>query len=131
MKGFVNNIEKIAEDNQNFRQVLYTGQNCQLVVMSLNPGEEIGMEVHQLDQFLRVESGSGQAILDEVVHEITSGFGIVVPAGANHNLVNTGTAPMKIYTVYSPPNHLDGTIHTTKTDAVNDDEEHFDGKTTE
>ena len=131
MKGFVDNIEKLSGDNENFRKVLYTAKFSQLVVMSLKPGEDIGMEVHQLDQFLRVESGHGKAILDGVEHEISAGFGIVVPAGTNHNIVNSTDSEMKLYTVYSPPNHVDGKIHVTKQDAVADEGEHFDGKTTE
>lgn len=132
MKGFVDNIEKLSEENNNFRKVLYTAKFSQLVVMSLNPEEEIGMEVHQLDQFLRIEKGTGKAILDGVEHAVSDGFAIVVPAGTNHNIVNTSsTEPMKLYTVYSPPNHVDGKIHVTRADAEADEEEHFDGKTTE
>jgi mannose-6-phosphate isomerase-like protein (cupin superfamily) len=132
MKGFVENIEKLTEENENFRKVLYTAKSSQLVVMSLKPGEEIGMEVHHLDQFLRIEKGTGKAILDGVEHEISAGFGIVVPAGANHNIINISTADeMKIYTVYSPPNHKDGKVHITKADAEADEGEHFDGVTTE
>jgi mannose-6-phosphate isomerase-like protein (cupin superfamily) len=132
MKGFVGNIEKLTEENENFRKVLYTAKFSQLVVMSLKPGEEIGMEVHQLDQFLRIEKGTGKAILDGAEHEISSGFAIVVPAGTNHNVVNTSAAEeMKIYTVYSPPNHKDGKMHVTKADAEADEGEHFDGITTE
>jgi mannose-6-phosphate isomerase-like protein (cupin superfamily) len=118
-------------ENENFRKVLYTAKNCQLVLMSLNVGEEIGSEVHHLDQFLRVEDGEGKAILDGVSHDISNGFAILVPAGAEHNIINTGTTKMKLYTVYAPANHLDGVIHATKADAVADEEEHFDGKTTE
>jgi len=131
MKGFVENIEKLSLENENFRKVLYTAKNCQLVLMSLNVGEEIGSEVHHLDQFLRVEDGEGKAILDGVSHDISNGFAILVPAGAEHNIINTGTTKMKLYTVYAPANHLDGVIHATKADAVADEEEHFDGKTTE
>lgn len=132
MKGFVDNIEKLSLENENFRTVLYTAKNSQLVVMSLLPGEEIGMEVHHLDQFIRVEAGQGKAILDGVEHDISDGFAVVVPAGANHNIVNTSqTEKMKLYTVYSPPNHKDGKIHVTKADAEADEGEHFDGVTTE
>ncbi len=130
MKGFVKNIEEIASKNSNFRQVLYTAKNCQLVVMSLKPGEEIGMELHHLDQFFRVEEGMGEAILDGVHTKINAGFAILVPAGTNHNFVNTGKAPLKLYTLYAPPNHKDGTVHHTRADAEKDNE-HFDGKTTE
>ena len=130
MKGFVQNIESIAVKNEEFRQVLYTARNCQLVVMSLKPREEIGMEVHELDQFFRVEEGVGEAVLDGVHRIISAGFAVLVPAGTNHNIVNTGTVPMKLYTLYSPPNHRDGVVHHTRAEAEADDE-HFDGKTTE
>lgn len=130
MQGYVVNIESESLKNDYFRKVLYTAKNSQLVVMSLRPGEEIGSEVHQLDQFIRCESGQGQAILDGVEHIISDGFAVVVPAGAEHNIINTGEAAMKLYTVYSPPNHRDGVIHKTKPEAETD-EEHFDGKTTE
>lgn len=131
MRGYIENIENITKENTNFRKVLYTAKNSQLVVMSLNVGEEIGEEVHHLDQFIRVESGSGRAVLDGVSYDISDGFAIVVPAGALHNIINTGDIPMKLYTVYSPANHLDGTVHKTKADAEADEDEHFDGKTTE
>jgi len=130
MKGFLQDIEGIATKNEAFRRVLYTAKNCQLVVMALKPGEEIGAEVHHLDQFFRVEVGTGQAVLDGVRTAIRAGFAVIVPAGTNHNIVNTGTEPLKLYTVYSPPNHRDGVIHTTRADAEADNE-HFDGKTTE
>ncbi len=130
MKGYVVNIEAESLKNEYFRQVLYTAKNSQLVLMSLKPGEEIGAEVHHLDQFIRCEAGQGQAILDNVEHNISDGFAVVVPAGAKHNIINTGTIPMKLYTVYSPPNHRDGVVHQTKTEAEADNEE-FDGQTTE
>ena len=131
MKGYVDNIEELTQGNENFRKVLYTAKFSQLVVMNLKPGEDIGMEVHQLDQFFRVEHGSGKAILDGVEHVVGDGFAIIVPAGTQHNIVNTSsTEPMKLYTVYSPPNHKDGTVHVTKADAEAN-EEHFDGVTTE
>ena len=130
MKGYVQNIESISVKNENFRQVLYTAKNCQLVVMALNPKEEIGMEVHQLDQFFRVEEGMGEAVLDGIHKMISAGFAVLVPAGTKHNIVNTGTFPMKLYTLYSPPNHRDGVIHKTRAEAEKDDEQ-FDGKTTE
>ena len=130
MKGFVQNIEDIAVKNNNFRQVLYTARNSQLVVMSLKPKEEIGMEVHKLDQFFRVEEGTGEAILDGVRTAIKAGFAIFVPAGENHNIINNGSVPLKLYTLYSPPNHRDGVTHLTRADAEKDSE-HFDGKTTE
>lgn len=131
MKGFVQNIEKLSLENELFRKVLYTAKNSQLVLMSLKAGEEIGAETHHLDQFLRIEKGEGKAILDGVSYDISDGSAILVPAGAEHNIINTGTAPMKLYTVYAPPNHLDGTIHNTKAEAEADEGEHFDGKTTE
>ena len=131
MKGYVKNIEKASLENKYFRRVLYTARNLQLVVMSLKPGEDIGMETHNLDQFLRVESGEGKTILDGVEYKISDGFAIIVPAGTKHNIINTSKKMMKLYTVYAPPNHLDGTIHKTKADAEKDEGEHFDGKTTE
>lgn len=131
MKGFIGNIEKLTEQNESFRKVLYTAKHVQLVVMSLRPGEDIGEEVHKLDQFLRVESGSGVAIIDGVQHEISAGSGVIVPAGARHNLMNTSQkGELKLYTIYGPPAHKDGTLRKTKVDATVQ-EEHFDGKTTE
>ena len=130
MKGFVQDIESLAVRNTDFRQVLYTAKHCQLVVMALKPKEEIGSEVHKLDQFFRVEEGSGDAVLDGVRTPIRAGFAIVVPAGATHNIINTGNAPLKLYTLYSPPNHRDGVVHRTRADAEADTE-HFDGKTSE
>jgi mannose-6-phosphate isomerase-like protein (cupin superfamily) len=130
MKGFVQNIEDIAVKNEDFRQVLYTAKNCQLVVMSLKPKEEIGMEVHKLDQFFRVEEGTGEAVLDGIHRTIGGGFAVLVPAGTNHNIINTGSFPMKLYTLYSPPNHRDGVVHRTRAEAEKDSEQ-FDGKTTE
>jgi mannose-6-phosphate isomerase-like protein (cupin superfamily) len=130
MKGYVINIEKATKENENFRKVLYTAKNSQLVVMSLKPGEEIGMEVHDLDQFIRIEKGDGKAVLDGVEHEIEDDYAIVIPAGTNHNIINTGDKEMKLYTVYSPPEHRDGVVHSTKAEAE-EGEEHFDGKTTE
>lgn len=130
MRGFVASIERASEQNKDFRRVLYTAKNCQLVVMSIPAGGDIGEETHQLDQFLRVESGSGVAILDGVEREITAGFAVLVPAGTKHNIKNTGSADLKLYTLYAPPNHKDGTVHKTKADAEAD-EEHFDGKTSE
>ncbi|MFA5232592.1 MAG: cupin domain-containing protein [Candidatus Paceibacterota bacterium] len=131
MKGYVINIEKATVENDNFRKVLYTAKHSQLVLMNLLPGEDIGEEVHTLDQFLRVEKGIGKAVLNDVEYPIEDGSAIVVPAGVKHNIVNTSTEePMKLYTVYSPPEHRDGVIHPTKEDAVADNEE-FDGKPTE
>ncbi|PIR44303.1 cupin [Candidatus Wolfebacteria bacterium CG10_big_fil_rev_8_21_14_0_10_31_9] len=132
MKGYIANLEKLTIENEKFRQVLYTTKNSQLVLMSLKPNEEIGEEVHQLDQFIRCEAGEGKAILDDISHDISDGFVVMVPAGAKHNIINTSSdKPLKLYTVYSPPNHLDGTIHKTKADAIADESEHFNGTTTE
>jgi|ERR1035437_5539155 mannose-6-phosphate isomerase-like protein (cupin superfamily) len=130
MKGFVKNIEGLAVRNNDFRQVLYTAKHCQLVLMALKPKEAIGAEVHKLDQFFRVEEGAGQAVLDGVTTEISAGFAVLVPAGTKHNIINTGSVPMKLYTLYAPPNHRDGIVHHTRDDAEADNE-HFDGKTTE
>lgn len=131
LKGYVINIEKAAIENNYFRQVLYTTKNMQLVLMSLKPGEEIGEENHQLDQFIRCEAGQGKAILNGVTHQISNGFSIIVPAGAKHNIINTSSdKPLQLYTLYSPPNHHDGVIHKTKADAEAS-EEHFDGITSE
>lgn len=132
MKGYIANIEKLSLENENFRKVLYTAKNSQLVVMSLKPGEDIGEEVHQLDQFIRCEAGQGKAVLDGVEHDLSAGSVVVVPAGTKHNIINASPdKPLKLYTLYSPPNHKDGTVHVTKQDAEADEGEHFDGKTTE
>ena len=131
MKGYVTNIEKDTLKNKDFRRVLYTAKNTQLVLMSLRAKEEIGEETHTLDQFIRIEAGRGVAILDGVRHQISDGSAVVIPAGTKHNVVNSSpTEDMKLYTLYSPPEHRDGTIHRTKMDAESH-EEHFDGKTTE
>ena len=130
MKGFVENIEGLATHNEEFRKVLYTATNCQLVLMALKPQEEIGAEVHKLDQFFRVEQGSGEADLDGVRTPISTGFAVLIPAGTRHNIVNTGNEPMKLYTLYAPPNHRDGVVHHTRADAEAD-KEHFDGRTSE
>jgi len=131
MKGFVANIEELTEENIYFRKVLYTSKHSQLVVMCIEPGEDIGAEIHHLDQFLRCESGSGKAILDGVEHAISDGYAIIVPAGAMHNIINTSKKePLKLYTVYSPPNHRDQVLHYTRAEAMADEEE-FDGKTSE
>lgn len=131
MKGYVSNIEKETIENEDFRRVLYTAQNSQLVLMSIAIGDDIGSEVHELDQFLRVEQGQGVAVLDGVEHPVADGSAIVVPAGVEHNLINTSaTQPLKLYSLYSPPEHKDGTVHKTKADALAS-EEHFDGQTTE
>src|SRR6202521_2203937 len=120
MKGFVQDIESLTVKNDEFRRVLYTAKNCQLVLMSLKAGEEIGAEVHTLDQFFRVEEGAGEAVLDNTRTAIRAGFAVVVPAGANHNIINAGSVPMKLYTIYAPPNHRDGVVHHTHDDAETD-----------
>lgn len=129
-KGYVANIENLALENEHFRRVLYTDTKSQLVLMSLLPGEEIGEEVHDVDQFLRVEKGVGKAILNGISHDIADGSGILVPVGTKHNIINSDSGPMKLYTLYMPPHHRDGVIHKTKAEAECDTE-HFDGETTE
>ena len=130
MKGFIQNIEDIVNKNGEFRKVLYTAGNIQLVTMSLSPKEEIGLELHKLDQFFRIEEGTGEAILEGVRTSISAGFAVLVPAGTQHNIINTGNVPLKLYTLYAPPNHRDGVVHRTRAEAEKDTE-HFDGKTTE
>ena len=131
MRGFIGDIENRTEANQDFRRVLYTGAHLQLVLMSLNPGEEIGEEVHEsTDQFFRVEEGKGEVSIDGRRTQIESDDAIVIPAGARHNIRNIGDKPLKVYTLYAPPQHEDGTVHRTKQDAERL-EEHFAGKTTE
>jgi mannose-6-phosphate isomerase-like protein (cupin superfamily) len=130
MKGFVEDLEGLAVKNDEFRRVLYTAKHCQLVVMALKPKEEIGAEVHQLDQFFRVEEGTGEAVLDGVRTVIRAGFAVIIPAGTNHNIINIGSVPLKLYTLYAPPNHRDGVVHHTRSEAEADNE-HFDGKMTE
>ena len=132
MKGFKTNIERDTLKNRNFRKVIYTGKNSQLVLMSLKPKEEIGLETHpENDQFLRFEGGTGRVIVDDSKYTVKDGDAVVIPAGARHNVINTSPEEeLKIYTIYSPPHHKDGTIHKTKEQAETDDEE-FDGKTTE
>jgi mannose-6-phosphate isomerase-like protein (cupin superfamily) len=132
MKGFKNNIEKETLENKNFRKVLYTAKYSQLVLMSLKPKEEIGMETHEKnDQFFRFESGQGKCIIDGNEYKVTNGDAIIVPAGAKHNIINiSDTEALKLYTIYSPPNHEDGVIRQTKKEAETI-EEKFDGTTTE
>lgn len=131
MKGFVADIEDLTEDNRDFRRVLYTGKHLQLVLMALKPGEEIGEEVHaDHDQFFRIEKGKGEVWIDGVRTRIKSDDAIIAPAGARHNVINTGDKPLKLYTLYGPPDHRDGIVRTTKAEAEAT-EEHFDGKTTE
>jgi mannose-6-phosphate isomerase-like protein (cupin superfamily) len=126
------NIENETLENKDFRRVLYTGKHSQLVLMSLQPKEEIGLETHEEnDQFLRFEGGRGSCFIDGNKYDVADGDAVVVPAGAEHNVVNTSeTEQLKIYTIYSPPHHKDGTVHATKKEAETDDEE-FDGTTTE
>jgi mannose-6-phosphate isomerase-like protein (cupin superfamily) len=130
MKGFVQDIEGLAIKNDEFRRVVYTAKHCQLVVMALKPKEETGAEAHNHDQFFRVEQGSGDAVVNGVRTAIRAGFAVLVPAGAKHNIINTGNTPMKLYTLYAPPNHRAGVVHHTR-DEAEADKEAFDGKTTE
>jgi mannose-6-phosphate isomerase-like protein (cupin superfamily) len=132
MKGFVTTIEKDTQKNTDFRRVLYTGKHSQLVLMSLKPGEEIGAEVHtDVDQFFRFETGQGKVVIDGVEHIVKDGYAAIVPSGANHNVINTSKkAALKLYTIYSPPEHIDKTLRHTKEEAIAKPEE-FDGKTTE
>jgi mannose-6-phosphate isomerase-like protein (cupin superfamily) len=131
MKGFVINLEEETKKNTDFRRVLYTAKFSQLVLMSLKPGEEIGEEVHTLDQFFRFDQGVGKVVIDGAEHEVRDGFGVIVPAGARHNVINTSDKDdLKLYTIYSPPEHQDAVVRSTKAEAEAS-EEHFDGKTTE
>lgn len=129
MKGFVDDIEELTEKNEDYRRVLYTGKHLQLVLMALQPGEEIGEEVHEThDQFFRLEAGEGEVWIDGVKTPIEDDDAVIVPAGARHNIVNTGKKPLKLYTLYAPPEHRLDVRHPTKADET---EEHFDGRTTE
>lgn len=131
MIGFSGNIEELTEKNTNFRRVLYSGTKLQLVLMSLEPGEEIGGEIHaDTDQFFRVEEGEGRLVIDGTTHKIGAGDGIVVPAGAHHNLICTGHQALKLYTIYGPSHHQDQLIQKTKAEADASDEA-FDGQATE
>ena len=132
MKGFVAALEKETEKNSDFRRVLYTGKHSQLVLMSLKPGEEIGEETHNdVDQFFRFERGEGKVIIDGVEHRVKDGDGVIVPAGARHNVVNISKrVNLRLYTIYSPPEHQDGVVRHIKQEAIAS-EEHFDGRTTE
>ncbi len=133
MKGYVENIEEATIANQDFRRVLYTGKNLQLVLMTLPPGCDIGEEVHEdRDQFFRVEEGRGTVYIDGAPNEVRDDFAIIVPAGARHNVVNSGDRPLKLYTIYGPPEHRDGTVHKDKAQADADhDNDHWDGETSE
>lgn len=133
-KGFCSNIEKDTLDNNNFRKVLYTGKHSQLVLMSLAPNEEIGMEVHpDNDQFFRFEKGEGKVIIDGNEYVVKDGFAVIVPAGAQHNVINTSAEKeLKLYTIYSPAHHVDGIVRVTRAEAEDPaNGEEFDGKTTE
>jgi len=131
MHGYIENIEQQTLENKYFRQVLYTAKHTQLTVMHLQPNEDIGEEVHDVDQFLRIEQGSGRAVVSDVASKISDGSAVIVPAGVKHNIINdSDTEPMKVYTLYSPPHHRDGVVHKTKEEAIKD-AEHFDGKVTE
>ena len=131
MAGYVTNIEQASLQNDNFRKVLYTAPHSQLVLMSLKPNEEIGEEVHQLDQFIRVEAGEGKTVLDGTETLISDGSAVVVPQGTRHNIINTSAEKeMKLYTIYSPAEHKDGTVHATKEAALADTADYFDGQTT-
>ena len=133
MKGYCDNIEQRTVENDNFRQVLYTGKHLQLVVMTLPPGCDIGEEVHDdRDQFFRFEEGKGVVDIDGVENPVEDDFAVIVPAGARHNVLNTGSEPLRLYTVYGPPEHMDGVIHATKADAeARHHDEEWDGGTTE
>ena len=133
MKGYHDDIEQQTVGNNDFRRVLYTGQHLQLVLMTLQPGEEIGSEIHEdRDQFFRFEEGSGQVDIDDNSYDVVDGSGVIVPSGSRHNVRNTGDAPLKLYTLYGPPEHKDGIVQSTKqeADARHHDEE-WDGATTE
>jgi mannose-6-phosphate isomerase-like protein (cupin superfamily) len=131
-KGFVADIEDATKKNKDFRRVLYTGKYSQLVLMSLAPKEEIGMETHDdVDQFFRFEKGEGSVVIDGVTHAVKDGFAVVVPSGAKHNVINTSdTGDLRLYTIYSPPEHQDKVVRRTKYQAISQ-EEHYDGKPTE
>ena len=130
-QGFIGDIEEMTKPNSDYRHVLYTAAEMQLVLMALQPGDEIGEEVHEDGaQFIRVEMGNGEVWIDGKMTKIQSDIAVVVPAGAQHNIKNTGNKPLKLYTFYAPPEHVDGTVHTTKADAEAS-QEHFDGGTTE
>ena len=133
MKGYCDDIERVTTENDDFRRVLYTGKHLQLVLMTLQPGEEIGEEVHDdRDQFFRIEEGEGEVRIDGAANKVKDDFAVIVPAGARHNVVNTGDAPLRFYTLYGPPEHKDGVVHKDKAQASRDhDNDHWDGETTE
>ncbi len=133
MKGYVDNIERVTVENDDFRRVLYTGKNLQLVLMTLPPGCDIGEEVHDdRDQFFRIEEGEGIVRIDGQDNRVEDDFAVIVPAGASHNVINTGSGPLRLYTLYAPPEHRDGTVHSDKAQAERDhDKDHWNGETTE
>ena len=133
MKGYNDNIETLTLENSDFRRVIYTGKHLQLVLMTLQPGEEIGSEVHEaIDQFFRFEEGEGVVDIDGVENKVGDGSGVIVPSGARHNVRNTGSVPLKLYTLYGPPEHRDGITQATKAEATaRHHGEEFDGVTTE
>lgn len=133
MRGFHDDVEKLTKANADFRHVLYTGEHLQLVLMTLPPGCDIGAEVHaDRDQFFRFEAGSGKVDIDDNSYDVADGSGIIVPAGARHNVRNTGDEPLKLYTIYGPPEHKDGIIQSTKAEAdARHSQEEWDGKTSE
>ena len=128
MTGYIDNIQDQTLNNDNFRKVLYTGPNSQLVVMSLKPGEDIGMEVHEdVDQFFRIEQGTAKVIIDDREEVVHDDYAVVVPAGSKHNVINIGDVDLKLYTIYTPPEHKDGTVHKTKEEAMADEHDHYEG----
>ncbi len=122
-KYYFENIEEATLENNNFRKVVFTGPHSQVVLMSLLPGEEIGAEVHKVDQFFRIEGGVGKAVVDGEEFAVEDGSAVLVPEGLEHNFINTGDTPLKLYTIYSPANHIDGRVHETKADALADTED--------
>jgi len=128
MKGYIVNIDQETRSNEDYRRVLYTAKHSQLVVMNIEPGDEIGEEVHELDQFIRFEDGEGTTVLGDETYTVRADHALVIPAGLKHNVINSSDAPLKLYSVYSPPEHKDKTVHVRKSD---EKDEHFDGVTTE
>lgn len=126
MKGYITNIEQVTLENELYRKVLFTTHNSQLVIMAIQPGDDIGEETHTLDQFIRIEQGQARVVLNDDAIDMETDWAVVIPAGTRHNVINTGDTVLKVYSIYTPPEHKDGTIHETKATAV---EEHFDGVT--
>lgn len=129
MKGYITDIEQRTEENDDFRRVLYTGPHMQLVLMTLEPGEDIGEEVHDVDQFFRIEEGKGVVSIDDTETPVTGDMAVLVPAGARHNIANTGYKPLRLYTIYAPPQHAERTVHHTKAEAQEAEEEFADEMT--